>query len=75
MNMKNNVDEPEQTGRILLGRMGIMKLVRRRECRLLFRLFITKGEAERRGVFTPKGLFAFSLLLSRLFRGGSKEVV
>ena len=32
----------------------------------LFRLFITKGEAERRGVFRPKGLFAFSLLLSLL---------
>ena len=28
-----------------------------------------------RGVFRPKGLFAFSLLLSLLFRGGSKEVV
>ena len=41
----------------------------------LFRLFITKGEAERRGVFRPKWRFAFSLLLPRLFRGGSKEVV
>ena len=41
----------------------------------LFRLFITKGKAERRGVFRPKGLFAFSLLLARLFRGGSTEVV
>ena len=41
----------------------------------VFRLFITKGEAARRGVFRPKGLFAFSLLLSLLFRGGSKEVV
>ena len=40
----------------------------------LFRLFITKGEAERRGVFRPKWRFAFSLLLPRLFRGGSKEV-
>ena len=34
----------------------------------LFRLFITKGKAERRGVFRPKGLFAS-------FRGGSAEVV
>ena len=33
-----------------------------------FRLFITKGKAERRGVFRPKGLFAS-------FRGGSTEVV
>ena len=41
----------------------------------LFRLFIAKGKAERRGVFRPKGLFAFSLLLARLFRGGSTEVV
>ena len=33
-----------------------------------FRLFITKGKAERRGVFRSKGLFAS-------FRGGSTEVV
>ena len=32
-----------------------------------FRLFITKGKAERRGVFRPKGRFAS-------FRGGSTEV-
>ena len=33
-----------------------------------FRLFITKGKAERRGVFRPEGLFAS-------FRGASTEVV
>ena len=34
---------------------------------IMFRLFITKGKAERRGVFRPKGRFAS-------FRGGSTEV-
>ena len=45
---------------------------------LEFRLF-TKGEAERRGVFRPKGvskgIFAFSLVLSLRFRGGFRREV
>ena len=56
---------PAQCGRIYTLRLASLALSFR-----LVRLFITKGKAERREVFRPKGLFAFSLLLVRLFRGG-----
>ena len=61
---------PAQCGRIYTLRLASLALSFR-----LVRLFITKGKAERRGVFRPKGLFAFSLLLAHLFRGGSTQVV